>query len=224
MARHTRKKSPFRSRSGSASMVISAAIGLMAAAWYVWGEDLGIPFPAPSVGAETSTPAIPEPTVIAADPPPAMDGAITGTASVIDADTLDIGSERIRLVGIDAPESGQRCRDAKGALVRCGSIAANALDAWINRNPVTCILEGRDRYKRALGKCSVRGQRVQDWLVRNGHAVAYRQYSTEFVEAELAAREARAGIWAGDFIMPSDWRKGVRLDGEARTAAAADAR
>jgi len=224
MAKHTRTKSPFRSRSGSASMMISAAIGLMAAAWYVWGEDVGIPFPAPAGGVEASAPVAPEPTIIAANPPPAMDGAITGTASVIDADTLDIRSERIRLVGIDAPESGQRCKDAKGALVRCGSIAANALDAWINRNPVTCIVEGRDRYERALGQCSVRGESVQDWLVRNGHAVAYRQYSTEFVSAELAAREAKAGIWAGEFIMPSDWRKGVRLDGEATTAVAAGAR
>ena len=224
MAKHTRTKSPFRSRSGSASMMISAAIGLMAAAWYVWGEDVGIPFPAPAGGVEASAPVASEPTVIAANPPPAMDGAITGTASVIDADTLDIRSERIRLVGIDAPESGQRCKDAKGALVRCGSIAANSLDAWINRNPVNCIIEGRDRYKRALGQCSVRGESVQDWLVRNGHAVAYRQYSTEFVSAELAAREAKAGIWAGEFIMPSDWRKGVRLDGEATTAAAAGAR
>ena len=31
-----------------------------------------------------------------------------GTASVIDADTIEIRGERIRLVGIDAPESGQK--------------------------------------------------------------------------------------------------------------------
>jgi endonuclease YncB( thermonuclease family) len=223
MTNRTRKTSPSRNRSGSASMVISAVLGALATAWYVWGEDVGLPFPIPG-GSAAESPAPSEPVIVEADPPPAIDGAITGTASVIDADTLDIRSERIRLVGIDAPESGQRCKDAKGALVRCGSIAANALDAWINRNPVTCVVEGRDRYKRALGKCSVRGTSVQDWLVRNGHAVAYRQYSTEFVPAELAAREAKAGIWAGEFIMPADWRKGVRLDGEATTAAAAGAR
>lgn len=197
-------------------MVVSAVLGVLAAAWYVWGEDVGVPFPMPSGGAETSSPEI----TAEADPPPPPEGAISGTASVIDADTLDIHSERIRLVGVDAPESGQKCKDDAGALIRCGSIAANALDEWINRNPVTCVVEGRDKYKRALGKCSVRGESVQDWLVRNGHAVAYRQYSTEFVPAELAAREARAGIWAGEFVMPSEWRKGVRLAGEPATAGA----
>ena len=108
--------------------------------------------------------------------------------------------------------------------MRCGSTAANALDAWINRNPVTCISEGKDRYQRVLGKCSVRGTSVQDWLVRNGYAVAYLEYSTEFVPAELAAREAKAGIWAGEFVMPWDWRKGQRLEGEPPTKAAAGAR
>lgn len=224
MARRTRPKSHprrSRSRSGSTSVVVSAILGVLAAAWYVWGEDVGIPFPAPSgASVEASAPEAPkapETTVAEADPPPALDGAIVGTASVIDADTLDIRSERIRLVGVDAPESGQKCRDAKGALVRCGSNAANALDQWINRNPVTCVIEGRDRYQRALGKCSVRGESVQDWLVRNGHAVAYRDYSTEFVPAEIAARNAKAGIWAGEFVMPWDWRKGQRLDGEPAT-------
>ena len=230
MAKRTRTKShPRRSRgrSGSISVVISAILGVMAAAWYVWGEDVGMPFPAPGGGeVETSAPEspdAPETDVAEADPPPAPAGAIVGTASVIDADTLDIRSERIRLVGVDAPESGQKCKDALGQFVRCGTTAANALDSWINRNPVTCISEGKDRYQRVLGKCSVRGQSVQDWLVRNGYAVAYRQYSTEFVDAELAAREAKAGIWAGEFVMPSDWRKGQRLDGEAPTKATQNA-
>ncbi len=35
---------------------------------------------------------------------------VTGPARVIDGDTIAIGTERIRLHGIDAPESGQRCR------------------------------------------------------------------------------------------------------------------
>lgn len=223
MAKRTPKKSwprRSRSRSGSTSVIISAVLGVLAAAWYVWGEKVGLPAPG-RAPAEASAPAEAGP-----EPSATADGVLSGTASVIDADTLDIRSERIRLVGVDAPESGQTCRDADGRLVRCGTIAANALDAWINRNPVTCVSEGRDRYQRVLGKCSVRGQSIQDWLVRNGHAVAYRAYSTEFVPAELAAREAKAGMWAGEFVMPWDWRKGVRMDGEAsgKTSAAAGAR
>ena len=200
-----------RSRSGSASVIVSAVMALAAAAWYVWGEDVGVPFPtggSPEIAAETSGPNAPD-----AEPPPGAT-VLAGTASVIDADTLDIGKQRIRLVGVDAPESGQKCLDKDQKLVRCGTISANALDQWINRNPVTCNIEGKDRYQRNLGKCFVRNESVQDWLVRNGYAVAYRSYSTEFVEAELAARKAKAGLWAGEFVMPWDWRKGKRLSVE----------
>jgi endonuclease YncB( thermonuclease family) len=142
-----------------------------------------------------------------------------GTASVIDADTLEIHGERIRLVGIDAPESGQKCLDTSGRFVRCGTIAANALDAWINRDAVSCNIEGKDRYDRLLAQCKVRGQNMQEWLVANGYAVAYRSYSTAYVPAELKARNAKAGVWAGKFVAPWDWRKGKRLPGEKPTKA-----
>ena len=122
----------------------------------------------------------------------------TGTASIIDADTIEIRGERIRLVGIDAPESGQKCLSPENKFVRCGSIAANALDRWINRNPVTCDSEGKDRY---------------------GHAVAYRSYSTAYVPDELEARTAKVGVWAGEFIEPWLWRQGLRLSGEKPTKA-----
>jgi endonuclease YncB( thermonuclease family) len=197
-------------------------MAVAATAWYFWGDDVGFPFPtgdtveasatsgAPANPPAPSGPSAPE-AEGAATGPTSSANVLAGTASVIDADTIDIGEKRIRLVGVDAPESGQKCLDASSQLVRCGSISANALDQWINRNPVSCDIEGKDRYQRNLGKCSVRGQSMQDWLVRNGYAVAYRAYSTEFVEAELAARDAKAGMWAGEFVMPWDWRKGQRL-------------
>lgn len=221
MAKRTQKKSfPRRSRgrSGAASIVVSAMLAALAAAWYVWGDDIGFPMPTggSSSGAVVAeAPAEPKaPNADAANPAPApiaKGEAVSGTASVIDADTLDIHSQRIRLAGVDAPESKQKCLDLAGNLYGCGADAANALSEWINRNPVTCISEGHDRYNRTLGKCTVRGASVQDWLVSNGHAVAYRAYSKEFIPVEDKARTAQAGIWSGEFVMPWDWRKGVRL-------------
>jgi endonuclease YncB( thermonuclease family) len=149
----------------------------------------------------------------------AIIGTMTGTASVIDADTLEIRGERIRLVGIDAPESGQKCLSPDAKFVRCGTIAANALDKWINRQTVTCEIEGKDRYGRLLGQCRVGGENMQEWLVSNGHAIAYRSYSTAYVQAELEARKAKAGVWAGEFVAPWDWRQGLRLPGEKPTKA-----
>ncbi len=158
-----------------------------------------------------------------ADPAPSTDAnSISGTASVVDADTLDIHGERVRLNGVDAPESGQKCKDAAGALYRCGTVAANSLDAWINRNPVTCKITGKDRYGRSLGDCSVRGTSVQNWLVSSGYALAYRAYSNEHVLAEVKAQKAGTGIWAGEFVMPWDWRQGLRMTGEEPTKAMID--
>jgi hypothetical protein len=58
---------------------------------------------------------------------------------------------------------------------------------------------------------------LNGWMVRQGWAVAYRRYSMDYVEAENAAQQARAGIWIGRFIDPASWRRGERLkvEGEA---------
>ena len=200
---HPRRRAGKRNRLDALLVLPVALLFLAAAAW------LGIDTVETS---HAETPAKPK-----AESASAKGSTVTGTASVIDAETLDIHGERIRLVGVDAPESKQNCRSPEGALVRCGQTAANALDQWINRNPVSCAIEGKDRYERLLGQCSVRGQSVQEWLVTNGHALAYRSYSKQYVSAEEKARAAKAGVWAGDFIEPWDWRKGVRLAGEKAT-------
>ncbi len=140
--------------------------------------------------------------------------AVSGRASVIDADTLDIHGQRVRLNAIDAPESGQKCRDPSGRLFRCGAMAANALDQFIAGNPVACKGDSRDRYHRLVANCTVRGQDIQLWLVESGYAFAFRRYSTAYVGAEAVARRNRAGLWAGAFVYPWDWRKGDRLPEE----------
>jgi endonuclease YncB( thermonuclease family) len=47
-------------------------------------------------------------------------GAVAGKSRVIDGDTLDVGSRRIRLAGIDAPEREQQCIDAAKQPTACG--------------------------------------------------------------------------------------------------------
>ena len=60
---------------------------------------------------------------------PALASDLIGQASVIDGDTLEIHGTRIRLWGIDAPESTQLCRGDDSLQYRCGAQAANDLDA-----------------------------------------------------------------------------------------------
>jgi hypothetical protein len=44
-------------------------------------------------------------------------------------------------------------------------------------------------------------------MVQQGEAVAYREYSTAYIEDEDAARKALRGLWGGTFEAPKDWRK-----------------
>ena len=132
---------------------------------------------------------------------------------IVDADTLEVAGQKVRLQGIDAPESGQSCRQAGGPRYPCGDHATQALRTRIGTDAVTCTIAGRDRYLRALGICyAADGTDLNGWLVRQGHALAYRRYSTKYVPQEDQAKAAQAGLWAGEFIKPWDWRRGARLD------------
>ncbi len=138
------------------------------------------------------------------------DGAfaeIVGRASVIDGDTIEIHGQRIRLHGIDAPEKGQPCFDASGKAYRCGQIAAMALDEFIGASPVSCRERDTDRYGRTVATCAVRGVDIEAWLVQNGHAFAYRRYSSDYIGAEQEARNGKRGMWGGAAQPPWEWRK-----------------
>ena len=137
---------------------------------------------------------------------PAIAGDLTGRASVIDGDTIEIHAERIRLEGVDAPESGQSCTDAEGHAWPCGQRAAFALADHIGQKPVHCISSGKDRYRRSLATCDLGGENLNRWLVANGWAVAYRHYSEAYVPDEAIAEEKKRGIWSSTFIMPWDYR------------------
>src|SRR6202012_5847762 len=73
---------------------------------------------------------------------------LAGQASVIDGDTLEIHGTRIRLWGIDAPESSQLCRGEDNLQYRCGAKAANDLDAFIAGRSLNCIPISLDQYGR----------------------------------------------------------------------------
>jgi len=134
---------------------------------------------------------------------------ITGKPRVIDGDTLEIAGERIRLHGIDAPEFEQTCV-ADGKRWHCGLEAASALAFKIARGWVTCQGEDRDKYGRAIAICyagGVGGPELNAWLVSEGWALAYRRYSLDYVGEEATAREARRGMWRGEFVPPWEWRR-----------------
>ncbi|MGU3387278.1 thermonuclease family protein [Methylobacterium sp. D53M] len=135
---------------------------------------------------------------------------ITGRASVTDGDTVVIRDTRIRLHGIDAPESAQLCQDADGKDYRCGQRAALALSDRIGASPITCEPRDTDRYGRTVAICRKGTEDLNAWMVEQGHAIAFRRYAKDYVGKEDGAREAKRGIWGGTFQDPGTWRREQR--------------
>jgi endonuclease YncB( thermonuclease family) len=132
---------------------------------------------------------------------------IAGRASVIDGDTLEIHGQSIRIWGIDAPESAQPCL-IQGKPWRCGQKAALALSDQIGQQTVACVERDRDRYGRIVAKCLVAAQDIGAWLVSNGWALDYADYSGGgYSGHESVAAAAKIGIWRGTFDKPWEWRR-----------------
>ena len=139
---------------------------------------------------------------------------LIGQASVIDGDTIEIHGARVRIFGIDAPESDQLCHDARSYQYRCGQKASNALFDFVGRRLVECVEVDRDRYKRAVSVCTVGGTDIADWLVRNGLALDWPQYSKGgYAAAQAEAKREQRGMWAGNFKEPWNYRACRRSGG-----------
>ena len=146
---------------------------------------------------------------IANDDPSSPEG-LAGIASVIDGDTLDVAGSRIRLYGIDAPEAGQLC-SANGATYECGDASTSYLTNILGQSEVACVTQDTDRYGRTIATCSVNGSDIGALMVTSGWALAYRRYDDVYIPYETEAKNARRGMWRGEFIKPALWRSGERL-------------
>ena len=133
-------------------------------------------------------------------------GTLLGQAIITDGDTIRIGNERIRLYGIDSPEQQQTCLDEKDEEWSCGKDATEALRRFIGNSEVYCQQKDIDRYGRIVAVCFKDGQDINEWMVSNGWAVAYRRYSLDYVDEEMLASSSGVGIWRGKFELPEEWR------------------
>lgn len=127
---------------------------------------------------------------------------LRGRAYIVDGDSLNISGNRVRLIGIDAPEGRQTC-NLSGRSWACGQAATRKLRALIADAVVTCTADREDQHGRLLAVCFAGGRNLNAAMVRSGYAVSYGRYR----DLEADARQARRGIWASRFTTPRKWRR-----------------
>src|SRR6202166_4612240 len=132
---------------------------------------------------------------------------VTGVAKIREGDSIQIGSTRIRLGGIDAPSVDQLCLNNTGERWTCGVAARDELIKHVGDKSWSCHQrQPVDRRGRVVARCEVDGEDIQKWMVSSGWALSYTRFSHDYDADEKAAREAKAGMWQGAFIAPWDWR------------------
>ncbi len=97
-------------------------------------------------------------------------GAALADMRAIDGDTLDLDGERIRIVGLDAPETRCRCP----AECRLAAQATARMRDLVSGRGVTIERTGRDKYRRTLAIVRVRSQDVATIMIREGLARPYK--------------------------------------------------
>lgn len=127
----------------------------------------------------------------AAEPGSGIPSSITGSATVIDGDTITLGEHKVRLNGFDTPE-----RDSMCGSTDVYAAASKALADFIADQTVTCELNGDKSYDRVIGTCSARGTDFGTFMVESGWGRDWKRYSGgKFAAAEKAARTDRRGLW-----------------------------
>lgn len=147
-------------------------------------------------------------------PVPAQTPIISGVPFVVDGDTIVVNEIHIRLFGIDAPESAQICSDQDGDDYRCGLLATSLLEEEIAGRSVDCTPIDTDHYGRTVAICAVGNIDLGRFMVERGLAVdendsveGFYDAAGRYAAAQIEAKSAKRGIWAGWCEPPAKWRR-----------------
>jgi endonuclease YncB( thermonuclease family) len=119
-------------------------------------------------------------------------------AGTLEAGLLPTGTVVIRLEGIDAREADETCSKEGGKSWPCGAKARAALTLFIRSRAVTCTLPQGGETKDFAARCSVMGQDLSIWLVRQGWATPQGNAEPELAKALTPAKTERLGLWRSD--------------------------
>ncbi len=135
---------------------------------------------------------------------------ISGSAKIIDGDSISIDGNEIRLYGIDAPEISQKCFDNDHNIYKCGIISKNHLAFLIGDNFVKCFYQKKDVYDRYLANCYIGKDNINYKMIESGMAIIYNPITNNdkmLHNLEDNAKRNKKGIWNGYFMIPKSYRK-----------------
>ena len=166
----------------------AAAAGLVGGLWLAgqWLGEGGV-FGASALGV-----AVPQP-----------GAAIVGAARVVDGDTVRIGSVRIRIQGIDAPEMGDSCRRPDGSVWDCGVWSTEVARARFGGRRLVCHDLGERSHDRVVARCMDGTEDFAEVMLQKGAARAcarfarQHEHSQGYMALEAAAKAAGRGIFDG---------------------------
>jgi len=152
-----------------------------------------------------------QPIIAGSLPPPST---ISGTARVIDGDTISIRKQRNRIAAIDACEVDQTGfrREVEWP---CGKAARSFIHSIADGKHVECFVIDRDQYRRLVAQCFESGREIGLAIVAAGLAETLFRYPPkqhrmelkEYFAAEERAKAARLGMWSAEIKKPSDHRR-----------------
>ncbi len=138
-------------------------------------------------------------------------GTLRGRGYATDGDGLRIHGQDIRLAALDAPEHKQPALTCEGRWIDHGRHVKSRLIERIKGRMLEVRVVDRDKYGRLVGFVTDdRGDDVNEWLVREGLAIA--AYRVEYFRAEAHARARGLGMWGmREAYDPRGWRRGQRI-------------
>ncbi len=139
--------------------------------------------------------------------------ASDGSILIEDGDSFWVGNHRVRLLGIDTLESNQPC-DGNNVNVDCTKLTMKYVEPLLNDPSLICHPQigkyGKPRMSggRYVSVCLVNGKELNQKMVRDGYAVAFKSMSGKrYEEAEKRARATRSGLHKYKFERPIEFRR-----------------
>ncbi|MXO66268.1 thermonuclease family protein [Altererythrobacter endophyticus] len=95
---------------------------------------------------------------------------------VTDGDTIRCGDERVRLLGIDAPEMPGHCRPGRNCAPGDPEQSTDNLRAAMKRGPLHIERHGKDHYGRTLAHLYVGGENLACLQLNSNNAIYRRDW------------------------------------------------